>query len=81
MSALLGKLTILDDMDLVDVDDGAESVGTVDHSLATHDVLKLSHDRLLSVCIQVTRGLIKEEDLCFGLQETTCDQYSLPLSS
>ena len=49
MSALGFKFTILHNVDLVYIYDGGETMGAVDHSFASHDILKLCHNLLLSV--------------------------------
>ena len=59
MSALLRQFTVLDHVDLVDVYDGRETMGAVDHSLSTHDVFQFRHNLLLGVWVKVRCSFVE----------------------
>ena len=75
------KFVVLHHMNLVDVDDGRESVGAVDHSLTAHHLIQLLHDELLRIGIQVARSFVKEENLSLRFKKTTCNQDTLALAT
>ena len=81
VSSLLGEAPVHNHMDLVHIDDRAKPMCAVYHSLATHDVFQFTHDCLLCVRIEIACRLVKEEDLCLRLQETTSDQDALAFAT
>ena len=56
-------------------------MGAVDNGLTAHDFVKLLHDKLFRVRIQVARSFIKEEDLCLRFEKTTSDKDTLAFAS
>ena len=68
-------------VDLVNVHDAGESVGTVYHSLTFEDLLQLLCHALLGLGVQVACSLIKQEDLGILLEKAPRNKYSLPLAS
>jgi hypothetical protein len=73
VGALLLQGALAHNVDLVNVDDTAETVGAVDHSLAAHDVIKPRCDFLLCMRVQIRCRFIKQENLSVLLQETASD--------
>jgi hypothetical protein len=79
--ALLSKLAIGHNMDLVNIHYAGQAMSTVDDSLALHDSVQFFRDCFLVVSIQITCCLIKQEDLRLFLQKAASNQNPLAFTA